>query len=490
MKSNKIFTGLFSFLIFSVIYLNASYSQNITNTLGSNGSFKIKDGATTFFTLSQSNGAVDFAKNLKIASTTGSATGVILKNNTRFIHDYNAPGTTGFNLFIGLNSGNFTLSGTSQEASYNLGVGNSTLGVLTTGYSNVAVGSYVLNATTTGLENTAVGFGAMYDNITGSDNSALGNYAMANLLGGVHNSAFGRFSMYSTTSGYYNCAFGSNSLYTNITGSNNVAIGYYALSQSTAGSNTAVGYNSLASTTTGFRVTAVGYESLTDNIAGYDNTSLGYSSLTANTSGIQNTSVVSLAGTTITTGHNLTLLGFNAEPTSSSAINQITLGDNTVTSLRCNVQTITSLSDSRDKKNIKDLTLGLGFLMKIKPRQFNWDRREWYENNVSDGSRMQGTPTAGFIAQELDEVQTSENAGWMNLVLKDNPEKWDATYGNLLPVMVKAIQELNEENEKLKMENESLEERLAKFEELQNQLAKKIDELGKQNSKEIKLTEK
>ncbi|MEP7145471.1 MAG: hypothetical protein ABI792_00530, partial [bacterium] len=84
------------------------------------------------------------------------------------------------------------------------------------------------------------------------------------------------------------------------------------------------------------------------------------------------------------------------------------------------------------------------------------DKREWYENNISDGSKMKELPTAGFIAQELDEVQTTENAEWLNLVLKDNPEKLEATYGNLLPVMVKAIQELKSENDKLKQYNENL----------------------------------
>jgi len=139
-----------------------------------------------------------------------------------------------------------------------------------------------------------------------------------------------------------------------------------------------------------------------------------------------------------------------------SANNQITLGNNQITSLRCNVQTITSLSDMRDKRNITDLSLGLDFLMKVKPRLFNWDKREWYDNNISDGTKIQESPTAGFIAQELDEVQTNENAEWLNLVLKDNPEKFEATYGNLLPVMVKAIQELKVESEKLKVESEKI----------------------------------
>ncbi|HEY3249699.1 MAG TPA: tail fiber domain-containing protein, partial [Ignavibacteria bacterium] len=129
----------------------------------------------------------------------------------------------------------------------------------------------------------------------------------------------------------------------------------------------------------------------------------------------------------------------------------------------------------RDKKNIKDLSLGLEFITKLKPRQFNWDKREWYEGNLSDGSKMDTSYTAGFIAQEFDEVQNSENAEWLKLVLKDNPEKWEATPGNLLPVMVKAIQELNEENQKLKIKNQNLEERLVKMEEVQKLLSKKFE---------------
>ena len=83
--------------------------------------------------------------------------------------------------------------------------------------------------------------------------------------------------------------------------------------------------------------------------------------------------------------------------------------------------------------------------MKVKPRQYNWDRREWYENGISDGSKMNERPTAGFIAQEFDSLQTTEHAEWLNLVLKNNPDKWEATYGNLLPVIVKAVQELKQQ---------------------------------------------
>ena len=63
---------------------------------------------------------------------------------------------------------------------------------------------------------------------------------------------------------------------------------------------------------------------------------------------------------------------------------------------------------------------------------------------------MSEKPTAGFIAQEFDSLQTEEQVEWLNLVLKDNPNKWEATPGNLLPVMVKAIQDLKKEKDELK----------------------------------------
>ena len=126
--------------------------------------------------------------------------------------------------------------------------------------------------------------------------------------------------------------------------------------------------------------------------------------------------------------------------------------------------------------------------MKIKPRLFNWDKREWYENNKSDGSKMKEQPTAGFIAQELDEVQTTQNSEWLNLVLKDNPEKWEATPGNLLPIMVKAIQDLKKENDELLAANDKLKdatvtltEKLSKFEQIQNMLVAEIEKLKTNN---------
>ena len=296
--------------------------------------------------------------------------------------------------------------------------------------------------------------------------------------------------MSENTTGYDNCAFGRSSLLFNISGYYNTGVGSSSLRGNVYGyENSGLGYNSLNSNTDGYRNVAIGVDAMSSNTIGSGNTGIGAYTLTSITTGNLNTVIGYQSGTNIITGSNNTVLGYNTEPSSTSTSNQITLGNSSVTSLRCNVTSITSLSDARDKKNIKELSLGLDFIAKLKPRQFNWDKREWYDGNVSDGSKMQEAPTAGFIAQELDSLQQTENAEWLNLVLKDNPDKWEATTGNLLPIMVKAIQELKEKCDRLEKENSILSGELSQiellktqFEDLEglyNELSGKIREKGK-----------
>ena len=131
---------LFLPLIAIFISINVS-GQNIIGKLGTNGDFVIKDTTATFLTVSQSNGYLNLNRNLKFTTmTAGSQTGVIYKGNSRFLHNYFGSGTTGENTFLGINSGNFTVGGTSTQGSLNTGVGSSTLTNLTTGSNNSAFG--------------------------------------------------------------------------------------------------------------------------------------------------------------------------------------------------------------------------------------------------------------------------------------------------------------------------------------------------------------
>ncbi len=383
-------------LILMLLFLTASQSlsQNITNTLGANGLFKVKGPLNEILSISQSSARMNISGNLNLMSATDTSRGIFMKSGKSFLHDYKASGTDGYNIFMGESAGNFSLLGeNSASSSYNIGIGYKSLNKLTNG-------SY----------NTSVGINSLMNNTSGYSNSAVGYYSLPQ-----------------NTSGSYNSAFGILSLENNSTGNYNSGNGYKSLSQVNSGSG---------------------------------NTGSGCFSLFSVTTGNNNTGIGNYAGISLVSGSNNTIIGYNSTPSSPTVSNQITLGNNQITSLRCNVQSITSLSDQRDKKEIQKLSLGLDFILKLKPRQFKWDKREWYQNDSNDGSKMQKEFTAGFIAQELDETQESENADWLGLVLKDNPDKMEATYGNLLPVIVKAIQDLKGLNDELKDRNKKLESEL------------------------------
>ncbi len=144
------------------------------------------------------------------------------------------------------------------------------------------------------------------------------------------------------------------------------------------------------------------------------------------------------------TGSNNIMIGANVRPSNFAGVsNEITLGNSSNTVLRCQVTSITSLSDARDKDEVQDLSAGLDFINEIKPVSFVWKDRD------EDG--RQGIKDSGFIAQNLKEVQEKYNlSDELKLVYDSNPDKLEASYGRLIPVLVKAIQEMSKEIEILK----------------------------------------
>lgn len=222
-----------------------------------------------------------------------------------------------------------------------------------------------------------------------------------------------------TANNSYNTLIGTDAGKALNTGTSQVAVGYKALESSTAGvGSVAVGYLALQDSNSTNFVTAVGWG------AGMNIT----------TGGLSSTLIGNGAGTFITTGTQNTCIGYNAQPTSSTASYQFTLGSTDIQTLRCNQTSITSLSDARDKTDIVDTPYGLDFINTLKPRQFKWDTRD---GNIKDGTLEQG-----FIAQELLESANGNNDS-LNLVLEDNPNKLEASAGNLIPLLVKAVQELS-----------------------------------------------
>ena len=211
----------------------------------------------------------------------------------------------------------------------------------------------------------------------------------------------------------------------------------------------------------------IGYQSLVTNTSGRYNTFVGMYTGDAINTGQQNTGIGYQAGTNMTTGNNNTFLGNYAQASSTTVSNEITLGDSNVTSLRCAVTSITSLSDQRDKTEITNLSYGLDFINLLQPREFVWDNRvetrlqqvidengepvldEDYEpvmETVEFFSANKGKKDFGFIAQE---VQVYDN-DTLRLVYEENPDKLEMSYGKLVPILVKAVQELSAEVESLK----------------------------------------
>ena len=243
-------------------------------------------------------------------------------------------------------------------------------------------------------------------------------------------------------------------------GNYSTAVGRYALNASTGQGNTGVGFQSGRLQTTGFGNTSLGAFSMNDFITGSSNTALGYHALRYATSsnnstgvgsqallnlstGTNNTALGQDSGRNITTGDNNVCIGFNAQATSAAVSNEITLGNAVNSVLRCAVTSITALSDARDKKEIEELPVGLDFVNKLKPVKFVWDDRD--ENGRHDVKDF------GFIAQDLKSAQEEINLSeTLKLVYESNPEKLEASYGKLVPILVKAIQELSEEVTKLK----------------------------------------
>jgi trimeric autotransporter adhesin len=497
-----------------IFFSVSAYSQNnITNTIGTNGNFVIKDASTNYLVLTQATGDVYIRKTLSLENTTSSTSGVIYKNTYKFLHNYQASGTDGVNTFLGMNAGNFTMSGSGIEASYNTGIGVNTLFSLTNGNSNVAMGVNSLYYNSSGTNNTGIGNSSLFNNSTGNYNTAIGSSSLISNTTGFSNSALGFRSLYSNTTGIWNTAVGDSALYRNTIGSYNTASGYQSLLTNTSGYlNTALGYQSLLSNTTGHENTAVGSQSLFANTTGFNNTALGTQSLLSNTTGQENTAVgsqslqLNTTGnsntalgnqslyknttghentavgyyslyfnttgflntalgeqslTSNTTGYNNTAIGYNAQVPDGTSNNQVRIGNTFVTYAGVQVAwTITS--DRRWKSDIQNSNLGLGFISKLNPVSY-------YRTNDENKKTEYG-----FIAQEVEEVLKESGIDNSGMLTITDEGMYELRYNDLLAPMVKAIQELKAEKDELKTENTELKDRLLKLEQMQNMLALEI----------------
>ncbi|NTW46492.1 MAG: hypothetical protein HGB18_05650, partial [Candidatus Moranbacteria bacterium] len=276
----------------------------------------------------------------------------------------------GHNVFLGLGSGNFTMSGSGTDASNMTAVGDNTLTAIANETGSTAVGSSALRYS------------------TGDYNTAFGSFALGNGEAGYQNVGVGAYALYGAAIGYSNVAVGSMALYSSYDGVQNVAIGESALYSADSGSyNIAIGHQAGNNLTTGSSNILIGYDIDAPSATGSSQLSIG--NLIFATGGFG-------TGTTAGTGNvgiGTASPGVRLHVASSSDTNIFRLQDSDGT---CSANpesgsvTWTCSSDRRLKTDIVDAPSVLSDLMKLDIRQYI--------------VRASGDTLIGVIAQEAQSV--------------------------------------------------------------------------------------
>ena len=228
----------------------------------------------------------------------------------------------------------------------------------------------------------------------------------------------GNFSM----TGMYNTAIGYGSMHANTTGSNNTASGFGSLESNTTGyDNTASGYYSLSANTTGHYNTASGYNSLVNNTTGAGNTGSGLDAGYSNTTGDENTFLGYDANAAANNLTNATAIGYNAVVDAS---NHIRIGNGSVTQIGGQVAW-SNLSDARAKSDIRDLDLGLDFVLALRPVSFTMKTGD-------------GRTDMGFLAQDVEALLGDDYS--VLGIGGDADRTLSLRYTDLIAPLVKAIQ--------------------------------------------------
>ena len=370
------------------------------------------------------------------------------------------------------------------------------------GTQNTAIGESAATANTSGTNVNAFGYSALGSNTTGSNNCAFGTEALGALTTGSNNIAIGKETGLATT-GSDNTFVGNEAGRANTSGQRNVYIGIDAGRSGTTNSENCIVGRKAGYSNTASAITAIGTEALYNN-TGSDNTALGAAALNSNSSGSYNTGLGRNAGSSMTTATYNTTVGYNAGQgsyplTTGSSCTMVgalarpsgTLGNAngenvfgfnmsangaSTTTLGSGGSGLyashgsnswTSVSDERYKKDIVDSEVGLSFINDLRPRNFKWKTcgevpsdTPRYEKDSGEliNSNLTGV-MHGFIAQEVKTVIDNHSEVPDNqLIWKEDPDGIQGlAEGELVPALVKAVQELSAKNDALETRIQELE---------------------------------
>lgn len=319
------------------------------------------------------------------------------------------------------------------------------------------------NATGTaaGFANTAIGFNSLSGNTTGESNTTVGREAMQDNTTGQQNVSIGAFSAKENTTGSSNVAIGFSTMTDNLTGSQNVAIGDDALNSNASGNgNVALGYEAGFSETGSYKLYIDNSSTTSPLIYGeFDNNILRMNGTTEVRSfSSPTTADLILGGTANSTtgddgiitsdpdyaGSDIFLRSYDA------VVMQLDFDDNETGEFDVNngagtnifklretgnltiSGSLTQNSDRRLKKDIETLPYGLNEILQLAPKSYNWK------------DRVQDHKSLGLIAQEVQTVI----AGLVT-AKDDEQQTLGVNYIELIPVLINAIKEQQEQIESL-----------------------------------------
>jgi hypothetical protein len=449
----------------SLGYMTRSFGTNSTaignsaQSIG-NSSFAFGDGAVAYGLGSYAFGAVgrDTAGNIVNNQTVASG-------NHSVSIGLGAKASNNLSLAFGTNvvsSGISSIAmgyGSTADTTYAIALGKSSIAseyaAFSAGYASTATGrgaiamGYIAKAP--GRYSNAIGYRTQAQ---GEGSTAIGYQNEASLL-------------YSTALGGLNTASGESAT---VMGSLSVASGYgsfasgYRNKASGTGS-VSLGYQSAA---TGNYSTAIGYLA---KASGYRTISLG--------TGIDVSGYYSAAiacgyydGTILAQDYTLGLLGYVGinmlTPTYALQLPNIS----SIGSGQARAYAFTTYSDSRVKKNEISFNYGMKEIMQLTPRKYNHYSSEMKNDMLILSDEYE--PAIGLFAQEVYEIIPEVVAKPAD----DNKELWGLNYEKLVPVLIKGMQEQQEQIESARQENLQLKSELQSLREEVEQIKAMLPKAG------------
>jgi len=183
---------------------------------------------------------------------------------------------------------------------------------------------------------------------------------------------------------------------------------------------------------------------------------IGYNNLNRLINSVSNTNILGNNNRDISGYTNCSIIG-NSTIVTGNNQNQIG-GSGTTTYV---YGSVASRSDLRDKDDIIDIPIGVNFINKLKPKFYRWNYREDYieydesGNQIvlpQDGTKKRIRFHAGLIAQDVKESmdELSVDFGlYQDHLVNGGKDVKTLGYAELIPVLIKAVQELSTKNVEL-----------------------------------------